>query len=927
MDVVNLSLGGSSGWPDEPFAIACSAYIDKGLHIAIANGNDGELGLFEDAAPATAVGAIAVGSVDNTQFLGIAGDLYWKTTNQQGYGTTGLSEDSAHKESSSVGRIAIIMAANDLDIPVTSFRNDIDYMVYIPMSNLKGCHAYDPTLISKSLQTPMSHIVVLLRRGDCTFDEKAKLVVAAKLGGMLVYDTVPQQQPLSMTVNSNNVSAAGLSFEDATIILDAMTSPRCSKYKSQGKKLTVNFSGTDQILQLASGGKVSDFSSWGPDARLRYKPDIVAPGGMIHSTFPLAKGGLATLQGTSMASPYMAGIQALYLSKFGKTDALTLLNLLQSTAVPTARPSSAIGLASVYQQGGGLVSLKKLFATDPPTIVTPTALYLNDTQFQKLDHEITFTNPALSSSTRIWRLVHRPALSINGFERDGNNYIPVNQSRLRTSEISSSGVSMSPKELVLHPGTNGKIRVHIQPPNDLDIQERWLYSGFLEFKCWTDKGEICGSSMVSYGGMHGYLAGIPILNPGLKYPALKLDRYTFSHALTKPQSLVSQTGPIFEFRSGYDQAAFAPLGKGVGGKHKGKGKIKKDTIKDLYRDSFERVVVGKHNQDWVQILISINFPTALLTIEAESVCDDDHGPGGGGDRIRLEIGGSEQGSFQIETDERLREAEQVVAQAQAQVLAKSRISKLGKDAGGVKNVTREKGGSDKSVNFDLDLDPIRLALMKERLARSQELAFMPSGLYMPYEGYSRVMLQPSAVEKVMRLNREKTQRNKYKSRRRRYKVNKKEQANSARPVVDRRRGADGGKGLRRRPRCLPRILGLIPNGFNPWVTRSGSSEDAIQMFSWMGDLLLQNHDAVARENRENSGHGSDGIADKGKGKGERKGHKKHKKKKKNDVTRALPNGRYRLVIKALKPWGVRGRPNNVERWSSPIITIKRGKQP
>ncbi|KAF9135832.1 hypothetical protein BGW39_011421 [Mortierella sp. 14UC] len=63
VDIVNLSLGGSSGWPEEPFATACSAYTQKSLHIAIANGNDGEEGLFEDGAPATAAGAVSVGSV------------------------------------------------------------------------------------------------------------------------------------------------------------------------------------------------------------------------------------------------------------------------------------------------------------------------------------------------------------------------------------------------------------------------------------------------------------------------------------------------------------------------------------------------------------------------------------------------------------------------------------------------------------------------------------------------------------------------------------------------------------------------------------------------------------------------------------------------------------------------------------------------
>ncbi|KAG0332560.1 hypothetical protein BG000_009907 [Podila horticola] len=66
-----------------------------------------------------------------------------------------------------------------------------------------------------------------------------------------------------------------------------------------------------------------------------------------------------------------------------------------------------------------------------------------------------------------------------------------------------------------------------------------------------------------------------------------------------------------------------------------------------------------------------------------------------------------------------------------------------------------------------------------------------------------------------------------------------------------------------------------------------------------------------------------------------RGHAKHKEKKKHqaamtgevqaDESRDLPDGRYRLVVKVLKPWGVRGRATDVERWSSPIIVIKRNK--
>lgn len=979
MDIVNLSLGGSSGWPEEPFATACSAYIQKGLHIAIANGNDGEEGLFEDGAPATAAGAVAVGSVDNTHFLGPAADVVWKSLDRNGKEIVVAGRAEAAGAGGLVGRIGMAMGADAADVPLVGFRSDMTYVIYAPSKDPQGCTPYDDAVLDRENQVPRPNVVAVLRRGGCTFSDKAKLVANSKLGGMLVYDIIPEQRPLGMAVSGFNISAAGLSFEDATLLLNAMKAREADPMlRNSGRKLTARFSNTDQVLRLASGGKISDFSSWGPDARLQYKPDIVTPGGMIYSTFPLAKGGFTTLQGTSMSSPYMAGIQALFLSKYGKTDPGKLLRILQSTAVVTVKPGSSKGLTSVFQQGGGLVSMERLFAQEPPTIVSPTALYLNDTQFQKLDHNITFVNPSVSSG-RIWTLVHRPAFSVNGFE-DSNHYRPVNQSRLRHSEISAQSASMTPTQFQLGPGASGIFHVHIDPPTRLSIQERWLYSGFLEFQCKTTQGANCGSSLVSYGGMHGRLGEIPVLNPALPYPALQLDRFLNVDGGDKTSSSTTSNDDDDEHHVHSDTGK-TPSGH----KKKGGDSTKKKEQKNLFRDQSEHVQVGEGDEDWVQILISVNFPTSLLTIEAESVCDNDRGAGSRGDRIRLEVGGSGRSRFQIETEEELEEAQSMVAKV-------------------------EQYTDEDELPEDVDLELV--AHMKDRLARSQELAFMPSGLYMPYMGYSRVMAPDVPVEpltllrktnmysnmskdknknnnscanknakKAARKSRSKSikkgssihqhrhRASKSTSGKKNHKNHKKKNKgrhhrdkdnDELRTPHHKKQGGERSRGgnikkpappsQTRSPTCVPRILGLIPNGFNPWSTRTDSTEDnAFQTFSWMGDLLLQNHDANtepekgadgldAGEYMESLANNVAGRDKKKRDKKKRKGQGKGKKPRPDhnmddmaggeaqpDLTRDLPDGRYRLVVKVLKPWGVRGRASDVERWSSPIIIIKRRK--
>src|ERR1700738_5076279 len=128
-----------------------------------------------------------------------------------------------------------------------------------------------------------------------------------------------------------------------------------------------------------TGGAMSTQSSWGPTNQNGMYPHFAAPGGNIYSTYPLVFGGYAVLSSDGMATAYVAGVAALYLSAKGKTDPIKLRSLLSTTANPVDWNdgfSTTVGLkAPVAQQGSGLIDAYRMVKAT--TMIEPGFLELN----------------------------------------------------------------------------------------------------------------------------------------------------------------------------------------------------------------------------------------------------------------------------------------------------------------------------------------------------------------------------------------------------------------------------------------------------------------------------------------------------------------------------------------------------------------------
>ncbi len=111
----------------------------------------------------------------------------------------------------------------------------------------------------------------------------------------------------------------------------------------------------------------SDFSSLGPAPySFNFKPDVTAPGDEVASSIP--GGGYATLSGTSMASPHVAGAAAVLEQRHPTWTPAQIKSALSTTGAPVFVTREV----SPLKEGGGRIDLPR--ADRPLLFTSPTAL-------------------------------------------------------------------------------------------------------------------------------------------------------------------------------------------------------------------------------------------------------------------------------------------------------------------------------------------------------------------------------------------------------------------------------------------------------------------------------------------------------------------------------------------------------------------------
>lgn len=355
-DVINLSLGSAAGYVDESNIeqMAVKKAVDNGVIVVAAAGNDSYFGSDKVRAqnpdvamigsPGLSPDAFSVASVNATTLAGHSFSVQ---------GVPGLERVvylPGHVESGS--------ALN----PIASLVKPYP-LVYMGKGKKED---YNVSVKEK---------IVLLERGDTTFDEKLRLAKEAGAVGAIIYNNEPG--PLI-------ISAEHLKQIPAVAVLKQMGEQLAQAVK-KGKKVTVTFDGeyAQNPMPYPDGGTISGFSSWGPTPDLQFKPEIAAPGGGILSLVRDSE--YAVKSGTSMATPHVAGGMALLKQAYQKQgrnlQGRALVETLKAAAMNTAEPilDPRVGEAasdkakekkypySPRVQGAGLLQIAKAIQT--PAVV------------------------------------------------------------------------------------------------------------------------------------------------------------------------------------------------------------------------------------------------------------------------------------------------------------------------------------------------------------------------------------------------------------------------------------------------------------------------------------------------------------------------------------------------------------------------------
>ncbi|TQO20480.1 PA domain-containing protein [Rhodoglobus vestalii] len=330
VDVINYSIGGGAATStvsptDQAFLGAAAA----GVFVAASAGNSGpDATTLDNAAPwITTVAASTIPNYEATVTLGDGQEL-------AGASITVDLDPAAEPLTGELANAQDVALGDAVD------------------PNLCLADTLDPALVA-------GKIVVCERGAIARVDKSAEVARAGGIGAVIVNVT-----PSSTDLDTHVIP---------TVHLDARFYDQLVAYaKTEGA--TATFTPGNETAYQPPAPQVAGFSSRGPveaDGSDIVKPDLSAPGVGILAAGANAEGAAPTFQllsGTSMSSPHVAGLAALYLGERPNATPAEIKSAFMTTAYDTV-DGDGNPVTDPFTQGSGHI--------DPTKFFEPGLLYLN----------------------------------------------------------------------------------------------------------------------------------------------------------------------------------------------------------------------------------------------------------------------------------------------------------------------------------------------------------------------------------------------------------------------------------------------------------------------------------------------------------------------------------------------------------------------